>query len=87
MSTAAATKVQSTESKPAVAWRAYTGVTTGAVTEKELIERFLPLVRNVVDRIKLNLPAIIGRTSPMSFKMPTCSLGETCWGMYVSLWN
>ena len=24
--------------------------------EKELIERYLPLVRNVVDRIKLNLP-------------------------------
>ena len=27
------------------------------VDEKELIERYLPLVRNVVDRIKLNVPA------------------------------
>lgn len=39
----------------AAAWRAYAG-TSGAVDEKELIERFLPLVRNVVDRIKLTLP-------------------------------
>ncbi|HEX3730537.1 MAG TPA: FliA/WhiG family RNA polymerase sigma factor [Opitutaceae bacterium] len=39
------------------AWRAYQGVSTGAVDEKELIERYLPLVRNVVDRIKLNLPS------------------------------
>jgi RNA polymerase sigma factor for flagellar operon FliA len=38
------------------AWRAYAGVTTGAVDEKDLIERYLPLVRNVVDRIKLTLP-------------------------------
>jgi len=37
------------------AWRAYVG-TTGAIDEKDLIERFLPLVRNVVDRIKLTLP-------------------------------
>jgi len=33
------------------------GVATGPFDEKkELIERFLPLVRNVVDRIKLTLP-------------------------------
>lgn len=45
------------DAKPsAAAWRAYQGVTSGAVDEKELIERFLPLVRNVVDRIKLTLP-------------------------------
>ena len=56
MNTAAATTVQGTDSKPVVAWRAYTGVTSGAVTEKDLIERFLPLVRNVVDRIKMTLP-------------------------------
>ncbi|OIR18792.1 RNA polymerase sigma factor FliA [mine drainage metagenome] len=37
------------------AWRAYQGA-AGALDEKELIERYLPLVRNVVDRIKLNLP-------------------------------
>ena len=46
-----------TDAKPAgAAWRAYAGVTTGPFDEKELIERFLPLVRNVVDRIKLTLP-------------------------------
>lgn len=38
------------------AWRAYSGV-TGPVDESELIERHLPLVRNVVDRIKIHLPA------------------------------
>lgn len=43
----------------AAAWRAYQGVSSSAVDEKELIERYLPLVRNVVDRIKLNLPAHI----------------------------
>ncbi len=41
---------------PANVWRAYQG-TSGPFDEKELIERYLPLVRNVVDRIKLNLPA------------------------------
>ena len=41
---------------PATAWRAYAAVTSGPVDEKELIERFLPLVRNVVERIKLTLP-------------------------------
>jgi len=43
----------------AAAWRAYQGVSSGAVDEKDLIERFLPLVRNVVDRIKLVLPSHI----------------------------
>jgi RNA polymerase sigma factor for flagellar operon FliA len=38
-------------------WRAYQGVSSQPVDERELIERYLPLVRNVVDRIKLNLPA------------------------------
>jgi RNA polymerase sigma factor FliA len=42
---------------PAAAWRAYQGVSPAAVDDKELIERYLPLVRDVVDRIKLNLPA------------------------------
>jgi RNA polymerase sigma factor for flagellar operon FliA len=42
--------------KPAAAWRAYAGANSGAIDEKDLIERFLPLVRNVVDRIKLTLP-------------------------------
>ena len=45
-----------TEAPPAAsAWRVYQGA-AGAIDEKELIERYLPLVRNVVDRIKLNLP-------------------------------
>lgn len=44
------------DAKPAAAWRAYAGVTSGAIDEKELIVRFLPLVRNVVDRIKMTLP-------------------------------
>ncbi len=39
------------------AWRAYQAAPAGPVTENELIERYLPLVRNVVDRIKINLPA------------------------------
>jgi len=45
------------DASTAAAWRAYQGVSTDAIDEKELIERYLPLVRNVVDRIKLNLPA------------------------------
>jgi RNA polymerase sigma factor for flagellar operon FliA len=40
---------------PATAWRVYQNA-SGPIDEKDLIERFLPLVRNVVDRIKLNLP-------------------------------
>jgi RNA polymerase sigma factor for flagellar operon FliA len=39
------------------AWRAYQGVSTQPIDERELIECYLPLVRKVVDRIKLNLPA------------------------------
>lgn len=56
MNTATAT-IPSMDASPAAAWRAYQGVSPSAVDEKELIERYLPLVRNVVDRIKLNLPA------------------------------
>ena len=50
---------QGTEASPSTVWRAYQGVSSGAIDEKELIERYLPLVRNVVDRIKLNLPSHI----------------------------
>jgi RNA polymerase sigma factor FliA len=46
-----------TDATPAAAWRAYQGVSPSAVDEKDLIERYLPIVRNVVDRIKLNVPA------------------------------
>jgi RNA polymerase sigma factor for flagellar operon FliA len=45
------------DATPAAAWRTYQGVSPTAVDEKDLIERYLPLVRNVVDRIKLNVPA------------------------------
>lgn len=38
------------------AWRAYQSA-GGTVDEKEMLERYLPLVRNVVDRLKLTLPA------------------------------
>ena len=56
MNTATAT-IPGMDATPATAWRAYQGVTPAAVDEKDLIERYLPLVRNVVDRIKLNVPA------------------------------
>lgn len=56
MNTATAT-IPGMDASPATAWRAYQGVSPAAVDEKDLIERYLPLVRNVVDRIKLNVPA------------------------------
>ena len=56
MNTATAT-IPGMDATPAAAWRAYQGVSPSAVDEKDLIERYLPLVRNVVDRIKLNVPA------------------------------
>lgn len=56
MNTATA-PVPGMDATPTAAWRAYQGVTPSAVDEKDLIERYLPLVRNVVDRVKLNLPA------------------------------
>jgi len=60
MSTAAPVPTRDNEtSSPAAAWRAYQGVSTDSFDEKELIERYLPLVRSVVDRIKLTLPAHI----------------------------
>ncbi|MBL9201907.1 MAG: FliA/WhiG family RNA polymerase sigma factor [Opitutaceae bacterium] len=60
MNTATVTLPPGTEAAPTATseiWRAYQGVAPGAVDEKELIVRYLPLVRNVVDRIKLNVPA------------------------------
>jgi RNA polymerase sigma factor for flagellar operon FliA len=58
MNAALAHATPGTDATPATAWRAYQGVSSNAVVdEKELIERYLPLVRNVVDRIKLNLPS------------------------------
>jgi RNA polymerase sigma factor for flagellar operon FliA len=49
----------SPDAASATAWRAYQGANSGELDQKELIIRYLPLVRNVVDRIKLNLPAHI----------------------------
>src|SRR3977135_2696757 len=48
-----------TDAVPATARRAYQRVNSGDLDKKKLIERYLPLVRNVVDRIKLNLPSHI----------------------------
>lgn len=59
MPNATAQRPASTEATPADAWRAYQGVRQRPVDDNELIERYLPLVRNVVDRIKINLPAHI----------------------------
>ena len=57
MKSAAVLKDRGTDAKPSTAaWRVYQGVSSGAIDEKDLIVRFLPLVRNVVDRIKLTLP-------------------------------
>jgi RNA polymerase sigma factor for flagellar operon FliA len=53
----AAPALSGKDAKPgAAAWRAYQGVTPCAIDEKDLIERYLPLVRNVVDRVKITLP-------------------------------
>src|ERR1051325_10143356 len=41
---------------PAEARRAYRGAAPATVDENEVIERYLPVVRTVVDRIKLTLP-------------------------------
>jgi RNA polymerase sigma factor for flagellar operon FliA len=60
MKEAVATPANGMDASPsAAAWRAYQGVTSSAIDEKDLIVRYLPLVRNVVDRIKLNLPSHI----------------------------
>ncbi len=40
----------------AAAWRAYQGVSGEKIDEGEMIKRYLPLVRSIVDRIKINLP-------------------------------
>jgi RNA polymerase sigma factor for flagellar operon FliA len=45
------------DATPSAPSRVSPGVTPTVVDEQELIERYLPLVRNVVDRIKLNVPA------------------------------
>ena len=56
MNTAAAVSTLDSTA-PATTWRTASGEPAVAVDEKELIERYLPIVRNVVDRIKLNVPA------------------------------
>ncbi len=39
------------------AWRTYQGAAGEKIDEEGLISRYLPLVRDIVDRIKINLPA------------------------------
>jgi RNA polymerase sigma factor FliA len=46
-----------TEATSANAWRASSETSAVAPSENELIERYLPIVRSVVNRIKLNVPA------------------------------
>lgn len=43
-------------SLPSAAWRVYQSA-GGMVDDNTLLERYLPLIRNVVDRLKLTLPA------------------------------
>lgn len=43
-------------SKSAAVWRTYQGAEASTLDEKALTERYLPLVRSVVDRIRINLP-------------------------------
>ena len=40
----------------AAVWRTYQGAESSTLDEKALTERYLPLVRSVVDRIRINLP-------------------------------
>src|SRR5574344_74504 len=40
----------------AAVWRTYQGAESSGLDEKALTERYLPLVRSVVDRIRINLP-------------------------------
>src|SRR6185369_946082 len=47
------------EISPAVNWRADDETASSGVDEQGLIEQYLPLVRTVVDRIKLRVPAHI----------------------------
>lgn len=44
------------KSAAAAVWRTYQGVESSSLDEKALTERYLPLVRSVVDRIRINLP-------------------------------
>jgi len=44
------------KSAAAAVWRTYQGVESSSLDEKALTERYLPLVRSVVDRIWINLP-------------------------------
>lgn len=46
----------SAKSAAAAVWRTYQGAEGSTLDEKALTERYLPLVRSVVDRIRINLP-------------------------------
>jgi RNA polymerase sigma factor for flagellar operon FliA len=57
MNTATAIRPAAHAISSARRWQGAQDNTPAAVDEKELIERYLPIVRNVVDRIKRNVPA------------------------------
>jgi RNA polymerase sigma factor FliA len=60
LATTAPARAQPVPANSANVWRVYqggVGAADAATDEKALVEHYLPLVRNVVDRIKLNLPA------------------------------
>ena len=57
MNTATVSSPRSDTLPSATSWQGSEASASAAVDEKELIVRFLPIVRNVVDRIKLNVPA------------------------------
>ena len=66
MNTAAALKdsgMDATTKTPAAAWRAYQGVTTGAIDEKELIEHELAVVEVAFGQA-VSLFEIEGRDDP-----------------------
>ena len=44
------------KSNASTVWRTYQGAESSTLDEKALTERYLPLVRSVVDRIRINLP-------------------------------
>lgn len=52
----AAPQAHPPKSAAAAVWRTYQGVESSSLDEKALTERYLPLVRSVVDRIRINLP-------------------------------
>lgn len=53
---AAKSAAPASKSAASAVWRTYQGAESSSLDEKALTERYLPLVRSVVDRIRMNLP-------------------------------